>query len=52
MRSRPPDYYVLAAVHIIAGVPCGFVGGPRAYQDQLRGFKSQRVHARRDFFLN
>ena len=35
-----------------AGVPGGLVGGPRAYQDQFRGFKSHRVHARgRDFFL-
>ena len=32
-------------------VPGGFVGGPRAYQDQFRGFKSHRVHARRGFFL-
>ena len=35
-----------------AGVPGGLVGGPRAYQDQFRGFKSHRVHARRDFFLH
>ena len=28
------------------------MGGPRAYQDQFLGFKSHRVHARRDFFLN
>ena len=28
------------------------VGGPRAYQNQFRGFKSQRVHVRRDFFLH
>ena len=34
-----------------AGVPGGLVGGPRAYQDQFRGFKYHRVHARRDFFL-
>ena len=33
------------------GVPGGLVGGPRAYQDQCRGFKSHRVHARRVFFL-
>ena len=33
-----------------AGVPGGFVGGPRAYQDQIREFKPHRVHARRDFF--
>ena len=33
-----------------AGVPGGLVGGPRAYQDQFRGFKSHRVHAR-GFFL-
>ena len=31
-------------------VPGGLVGGPRAYQDQFRGFKSHRVHAR-GFFL-
>ena len=37
-----------------AGVPGGFVGGPRAYQDQFRGFKSPRMHARtsRDFLLH
>ena len=35
-----------------AGVPGGSVGGPRAYQDQFHGFKSHRVHARRDFFLH
>ena len=35
----------------IAGVPGGLVGGPRAYQDQFRGFKSHGVHARRDFSL-
>ena len=35
----------------IAGVPGGLVGGPRAYQDQFRGFKSHRVHARKGFFL-
>ena len=35
-----------------AGVLGGLVGGPRAYQDQFRGFKSHRVHARRDFFLH
>ena len=35
-----------------AGVPGGLTGGPRAYQDQFRGFKSHRVHARRDFFLH
>ena len=34
------------------GVPSGLVGGPRAHQDQFRGFKSHRVHARRDFFLH
>ena len=38
--------------HLIAGVPGGLVGGPRAYQDQIRGFKSHRVHARSDFFLH
>ena len=27
-------------------------GGPRAYQDQFRGFKSHRVHARRGCFLH
>ena len=27
------------------------VGGPRAYQDQFRGFKSHRVHTRKDFFF-
>ena len=31
------------------GVPGGLVGGSRAYQDQFRGFKSHRVHARKDF---
>ena len=35
-----------------AGVPGGLVGGPRAYQDQFRGFKSHRVHARKGFFLH
>ena len=34
------------------GTEDGVVGGPRAYQDQFRGFKSHRVHARRDFFLH
>ena len=34
------------------GVPGGLVGGPRAYQDQVRGFKSHRVHARKGFFLH
>ena len=29
-----------------------YVGEPRAYQDQFRGFKSHRMHARRDFFLH
>ena len=35
-----------------AGVPGGFVGGPRAYQDQFRGFKSHQVHACKGFFLH
>ena len=35
-----------------AGVPGGLVSGPRAYQDQFRGFKSLRVHARKGFFLH
>ena len=39
-------------VIIQSGVPGGLVGGPLAYQDQYRGFKSHRVHARRDFFLH
>ena len=31
--------------------PGGLLSGPRAYQNQFRGFnKSHRVHARRDFF--
>ena len=38
---------VYAAERQYAGVPGGLVGGPRAHQDQLRGFKSHRVHARR-----
>ena len=29
-------------------LPGGLVGGPRAYQVQLRGFESHRVHTRRD----
>ena len=29
-----------------AGVPGGLVGGLRTYQDQFRGFKYHRVHAR------
>ena len=33
-------------------VPGGFVGGPRASQDQFCGFKAHRVHARRDFSLH
>ena len=33
------------------GVPGGLVGGPCAHQDQFRGFKYHRVHARRVFFL-
>ena len=41
-----------AVYFLQAGVPGGLVGGPRAYQDQFRGFKSHRVHARRDFFLH
>ena len=36
----------------ISGVPGGLVGGPRTYQDKLRGFKSHRVHAHKDFFLH
>ena len=43
---------VLGSVRAQTGVPGGLVGGPRAYQDQLRGFKSHRVHARRDFFFH
>ena len=35
----------------VAGVPGGLVGGPRAYQDQFRGFKSHRVHTPRGLFL-
>ena len=39
--------------HTRTGIfPGGLVGGPRVYQDQFRGFKSHRVHARRDFFLH
>ena len=38
--------------HSYHRVPGGLVGGPRAYQDQFRGFKSHRVHARNDFFLH
>ena len=34
------------------GIPGGLVGGPRAYQDRFREFKSHRVHARRGFFLH
>ena len=30
----------------VAGVPGGLVDGPRAYEDQFRGLKSHRVHAR------
>ena len=33
-------------------VPGGLVGGPRAYQDQCRGFKPHRVHALWGFFLH
>ena len=40
------EYYIA-----VAGVPGGLVGGPRAYQDQFREFKSHRVNARRDFLL-
>ena len=29
---------------VMAGVAGGLVGGPRAYYDQFRGFKSHRVH--------
>ena len=31
--------------------PVALVGGPRAHQDQYRGFKSHRVHARKGLFL-
>ena len=36
---------------LTAGVPGGLVGGSHAYQDQFRGFKSHRVHARKKGFL-
>ena len=42
----------LACFFYRSGVPGSLVGGPRAYQDQFRGVKSHRVHARRDFFLH
>ena len=32
--------------------PRGLVGGPRAYRNQFRGFKSHRVHALMGFFLH
>ena len=34
------------------GISGGLVGGPRAHHDQFCGFKSHRVHARRDLFLH
>ena len=37
-------------VLFVPGAPGGLVGGPRAYQDQLCGFKPHRTHGRRDFF--
>ena len=44
-------YHILpVCVLSSAGVPGGFVGAPRAYQDQFRGFEFHRVYARRDFF--
>ena len=37
---------------IYIGLPGGLIGGPRAYQDQFRRFKSHRVHAGRGVFLH
>ena len=46
-----------AAIHcrcekqIQGGVPGSFVGDPRAYQDQIRGFELHRGRTRRNVFL-
>ena len=37
----------ITTIYTTTGVPGGLVGGPGAYQDQFRGFKSHRVHARK-----
>ena len=61
-KARRPNCYDVYSVLLLlyfrpqskAGIPGGGlvrVGGPRAYQDQFRGFESHRVHARKDFFL-
>ena len=44
-------HVLYTVIHFIGSEHC-LVGGPRVYQDQFRGFKSHRVHARRDFFLH
>ena len=50
--TKDEEHIPIYAYSAPDGVPGGLVGGPRAYQDQFRGFKSHRVHARRDFFLH
>ena len=53
IRLAPlPESYAIRHGIPYTGVLGGLVGGPRAYQDQFRGFKSHRVHARRVFFLH
>ena len=52
LRGRQSKIYQMKSFRdTYAVVLGGLVGGPRAYQDQFRGHKSHRVHARRDFFL-
>ena len=44
--------YVCLGVSLHSHIPGGVVGDPRAHQNQFRGFKSHRLHARRDCFLH
>ena len=44
-------YATIKSIQPNPTLPGGLVGGPRAYQDQFRGFKYRRVHTRRDFLL-
>ena len=50
VRTNSMLLYGIPVYSYRVGVPGGLVGGPRAYEDQFRGFKSHRVNAR-GFFL-
>ena len=52
LKLTSPHFHVLVSCVNVTYVPGGLVGDPRAYQDQFRGFKSHRVHARREVFLH